>query len=58
MKETRDAISSRFDEAKVDYPTTIDDEANTIQITYQQTLNKRENAKLCILSFSFAYFNA
>ena len=57
IKETRDAISSRLDEAEVNYLTTIDDEANTIQTTYQQTLNKRENAKLCILSFSFAYFN-
>ena len=48
MKEARDAISSKFDEAEANYPTTIDDETNTIQTTYQQTLRKRGNAKLRI----------
>ncbi len=51
MKETRDAISSKFDEAKVNYLTTIDDEANTIQTTYQQTLEKEG-----MQSFAFPLF--
>lgn len=51
MKETRDAISSKFDEAEANYLTTIDDEANTIQTTYQQTLKKEG-----MQSFAFPLF--
>lgn len=38
-KEVRDAISGMFDEAEANYLATIDEEADTIQATYQQTLN-------------------
>lgn len=40
MKEVRDAIPGMFDEAEANYLAAIDEEADTIQTTYQQTLNK------------------
>lgn len=39
MKEVRDAIPGMFDEAEANYLAAIDAEADTIQATYQQTLN-------------------
>lgn len=39
MKEVRDAIPGMFDEAEANYLSAIDAEADTIQATYQQTLN-------------------
>ena len=40
MKEVRDTIPGMFDEAEANYLAAIDEEADTIQATYQQTLNK------------------
>ncbi len=39
MKEVRDAIPGMFDEAEANYLAAIDEEADTIQATYQQTPN-------------------
>lgn len=39
MKEVRDTIPGMFDEAEANYLAAIDEEADTIQATYQQTLN-------------------
>ena len=39
MEEVRDAIPGMFDEAEANYLSAIDAEADTIQATYQQTLN-------------------
>lgn len=39
MKEVRDTIPGMFDEAEQNYLAAIDEEADTIQATYQQTLN-------------------
>lgn len=39
MKEVRDAIPGMFDEAEANYLAAIDEETDTIQATYQQTLN-------------------
>lgn len=39
-KEVQDAIPGMFDEAEANYLAAIDEEADTIQTTYQQTLNK------------------
>lgn len=40
IKEVRDTIPGMFDEAEANYLAAIDEEADTIQATYQQTLNK------------------